>query len=247
VPAADSIPVILGLILAAWVTSFTALAILRLRPGLAARLAEVPGLMRFQLLVIGAMAVFVLVPAPIRGVIFGVLALRILHEVTRIHRGQWGRRRLATVVLFPVVPLVLFATVLGAKAAATLLLAFMLVEAFDSFSLVGGKLVGRTPLAPKLSPKKTVEGLLFGGAVMAGLCAALVPFAVLTPAQAGLAALVTVVFGTAGDLLASHGKRLAGVKDYPRLIQGQGGLLDMFDSWIVVAPVLAWTLDAFSG
>jgi phosphatidate cytidylyltransferase len=55
----------------------------------------------------------------------------------------------------------------------------------------------------------------------------------------GVLAIATAVAATAGDLLGSVPKRRAGIKDYPVILRGQGGLLDILDAWLVTGPLVA--------
>ncbi len=111
------------------------------------------------------------------------------------------------------------------------------VQMSDVFQYVCGKLFGRHPIAPKLSPNKTVEGF-FGG----GLCATLLgaglwwitPF---TPLQAAGFAALCVVMGFFGGLVMSAIKRDRGVKDYGEILPGHGGMMDRIDSICFAAPV----------
>jgi phosphatidate cytidylyltransferase len=114
---------------------------------------------------------------------------------------------------------------------------FVLVMLSDALQWIGGKVLGRTPLVPRVSPKKTWEGFLFG----AGACGA--AGALIGPSVMGLSVVMGAVLGTTivalglfGDILASGWKRDAGVKDSGTLIPGQGGLLDRCDSILFVAP-----------
>jgi phosphatidate cytidylyltransferase len=155
-------------------------------------------------------------------------------------------RRLALmgrVALFP--GLAVFALALAASMPASrsaLLLAFILTEMFDSFAVLGGRLFGRHKIFPRLSPRKTVEGLLSGLAALTIF--ALMLMAIVSPGRALVGAAGTAVAAIVGDLLASAPKRAAGVKDYPTIIREQGGLLDILDAWLVSGPVLAglWLL-----
>lgn len=145
-------------------------------------------------------------------------------------------------LVFPALPFALF--VFAARrfdAALIFVLSLLIVEIFDSFSLLGGRLIGKRSLAPKLSPKKTWEGLAVGLMAVAlsafGLAAILdkeLPIIVAVAAVATAGAI-------AGDLMASAAKRRAGVKDYPIILPVQGGLLDIMDAWIVAGPLAAFT------
>jgi phosphatidate cytidylyltransferase len=120
----------------------------------------------------------------------------------------------------------------------TLLLIVTMI-ASDSAQYYTGRMFGRRPLAPLISPKKTVEGaiggLVLGSAVMVigGLWVfPEAPRLVLT-----LAAATVVAVGMVGDLFESLLKRSAGVKDSSNLIPGHGGVLDRIDSWLFAGPI----------
>lgn len=105
-----------------------------------------------------------------------------------------------------------------------------------------GKRVGRTKLAPDISPGKTWEGLAGGvaGAGLAGLlCAGLTPFPY-TTAECVILAMLLAFVAQAGDLFESHLKRQADVKDSGTLIKGHGGVLDRLDGMLSTAPVFAF-------
>jgi phosphatidate cytidylyltransferase len=107
---------------------------------------------------------------------------------------------------------------------------FLVTAAFDGFSQVVGQWLGRHRLAPRVSPAKTVEGML-GGFVAAGVVAwATRAWLHLGAIDAVLLGIAIGVAGLAGDLGASWLKRRAGLKDYSALLPGQGGVLDRFDS-----------------
>lgn len=114
----------------------------------------------------------------------------------------------------------------------------------DVGAFLVGRRFGRTPLAPRLSPNKTREGLA-GTVLGAGL--GIAPFApVLAPAFGG--AFVIVLVGLVslgavwGDLLESAAKREAGHKDAGGWLPGFGGILDRIDSLLVVLPLAYWAL-----
>ncbi len=162
-----------------------------------------------------------------------LLALAILATAFAILVKDPGHP-IANLIAFPAVPLVvLAAAAIRGDVAAWLLVAFFLVETFDSYALLGGKLFGRRKAFPTLSPNKTVEGLL-SGAVMLMLTAAIVGWVLadLPPLGSMAMALFAGMLAVCGDLAASRLKRAAGIKDYPHLMRHQGGLLDITDAWI---------------
>jgi phosphatidate cytidylyltransferase len=145
-------------------------------------------------------------------------------------------------LVFPALPFALF--VFAARrfdVAFIFVLSLLIVEIFDSFSLLGGRLIGKRLLVPKLSPKKTWEGLAVG-LLAVGFSA----FALAAILDKELPVVVVIAIAAtagaiAGDLMASAAKRRAGVKDYPTILPVQGGLLDIMDAWIVAGPLAAFT------
>ncbi len=123
-----------------------------------------------------------------------------------------------------------------------LLLILCLTWSTDSFAYVGGRLLGRTKLAPTISPKKTVEGAVFGmiGGIVTSLL--LVHFADrLTPLLA-LLILICPFFAILGDLVESGLKRHFNVKDSHveglDVLPGHGGVLDRIDGMLLVILVV---------
>ena len=128
-----------------------------------------------------------------------------------------------------------------------LLLALFLVWAADTGAYFagrafGGKLFGGRKLAPRISPNKTIEGLL-GGVVLAVVVALVGAKLIGTDNGALLSviavAIVTVLFSVVGDLFESLLKRHINVKDSSNLIPGHGGVLDRVDSVLAALPVFA--------
>ena len=106
-----------------------------------------------------------------------------------------------------------------------------------------GRRFGRRPLAPVLSPNKTVEGLV-GGAALALAAAGAVGFFEFGPfdLMGGLAlGAIVVVMAPLGDLAESMVKRSMGVKDMGSTLPGHGGVLDRIDALVFVIPA-AWVL-----
>lgn len=116
---------------------------------------------------------------------------------------------------------------------------FLLIWINDSFAYLSGVLLGRHPLWPSVSPKKTWEG--FAGGLVFTLIASLGWAHWFSPEkmlQWIIIALLLVVSGTLGDLYESWLKRKAGLKDSSHLIPGHGGILDRFDSLLFAAPAV---------
>jgi phosphatidate cytidylyltransferase len=110
--------------------------------------------------------------------------------------------------------------------------------ATDSFAELSGRLLGGRKLCPRLSPGKTVAGLL-GGLGAAITVSTLLGF-LLPGARAWRMALVglsTSLGAVGGDLCFSAIKRRVGVKDFSNLLPAHGGVLDRFDSLALAAPV----------
>jgi phosphatidate cytidylyltransferase len=123
-----------------------------------------------------------------------------------------------------------------------LLLLLVLVWVGDTAAYAVGKTIGRSPMAPALSPKKTWEGSAAN--LVASIAVGVIAARWLPVPQGfiiGLVALANIA-GQAGDLLESAYKRGAGVKDSGRLLPGHGGMLDRVDSLALAAPMAWWYL-----
>jgi phosphatidate cytidylyltransferase len=129
-----------------------------------------------------------------------------------------------------------------AASPAQVLFVFLCVSACDGFSQVVGQYVGRTPLAPVVSPHKTVEGFLGGAVASAAVAIVLRDLVPMPAAGAVIAGAGIAGAGLAGDLAASWVKRRAGMKDFGTRLPGQGGVLDRFDSFIAALGVSALAL-----
>ena len=107
----------------------------------------------------------------------------------------------------------------------------------DTFALFTGMLVGKHKLCPKISPKKTIEGLV--GGVLMGTIAATVFYNTVISSSVPLVlvimlTLLLALVGQLGDLVFSSIKRYYDVKDFSDIIPGHGGILDRFDSLVFV-------------
>lgn len=123
-----------------------------------------------------------------------------------------------------------------------LLTALATVWAADTGAYFSGRHLGRHKLAPRVSPNKTIEGMV--GGVIAGTLVAM-GFATFAGAPAGdlpkvaLVAAAAVLFSVIGDLYESLLKRHAGKKDSGTLIPGHGGVLDRVDAMLAALPAFA--------
>lgn len=145
------------------------------------------------------------------------IAIMVLHEYGRPASGLWYSPNCTLMTLLP-------------------------VWAGDTFAIIAGKTIGKHPLAPQISPGKTVEGGL------ANLGAALIlsfitgSFLGLSPLACTLCGLATGLGGQLGDLFESFVKRQLGVKDSSNFLPGHGGFLDRMDSLFFSAVPVAISL-----
>ncbi len=114
---------------------------------------------------------------------------------------------------------------------------FLIATMTDTFAYITGRYIGRNPLAPLISPKKTIEGLI-GGTIMGVIIGSIYYTTVInTGLDIGIIVFVTLclsLIGQLGDLVFSAIKRYYGVKDFSNLIPGHGGILDRLDSIIFI-------------
>jgi phosphatidate cytidylyltransferase len=133
---------------------------------------------------------------------------------------------------------------IAGREAVLLLIATVVVS--DSAQFYTGRALGRTPLAPVLSPKKTREGAI-GGFVIAPIFLAAAGYywlPVYPPVWLAALGAGIVIAGIIGDLFESMLKRAADVKDSGAMIPGHGGVLDRIDALLFAAPVFYFFLRA---
>jgi phosphatidate cytidylyltransferase len=132
----------------------------------------------------------------------------------------------------------------GGRTATLLLIATVIVS--DTAQYYSGRAFGRRPLAPAISPKKTIEGAV-GGLIAASLFmtfAGRFVFPVARPVALLLLGVAIVALGISGDLFESRLKRVAGIKDSSALIPGHGGVLDRIDALLFATPAYYLYLQA---
>lgn len=155
----------------------------------------------------------------------------------RVSRIQWAV--MLTVYCISHAPALVLLPVPGYEGQGFLLLFFLtaVVQFSDVMQYVFGKLMGKTKLAPVISPSKTVEGLVGGGLSAMILGAALWWITPFSPLVAAAMAGLIVIAGFLGGLSLSAVKRSMGAKDWGTMVQGHGGVLDRMDSVSFAAPV----------
>lgn len=127
----------------------------------------------------------------------------------------------------------------------------------DTGAYFAGRAFGKHKLAPLISPKKTVEGAV-GGVLVSALCLMLSCWGYQWAVSYFFHEQVTIlwfhavwigmlcpVMGIVGDLMASVVKRQTGIKDFGKIMPGHGGVMDRFDSFLMVAPTLYLVLQFF--
>lgn len=155
----------------------------------------------------------------------------------RAAKVQWGL--MISVFCISHVPALLTLNIPNYEHRQLLLIAFLVivVQSSDVLQYVWGKLCGRRPIAPVLSPSKTWEGFIGGVAsasLLGGLLWWITPFSFF--GALGMA-LVINLMGFLGGLVMSAIKRDRGIKDWGHMIEGHGGVLDRLDSVCFAAPV----------
>jgi phosphatidate cytidylyltransferase len=120
----------------------------------------------------------------------------------------------------------------------------VLVGCNDTFGYIVGVLLGKHPLAPKISPKKTWEGL--AGSVIFTVIGGALAFEYIMDMHwwiGVVVGLVIVATATCGDLIESAMKRDLSLKDMGTLLPGHGGMLDRLDSVVLSAPAMWLALE----
>ncbi len=135
---------------------------------------------------------------------------------------------------------------------AIIMLIILAVELNDVFAYISGKLIGRRKIAPHTSPNKTLGGALGAMTLTTTLVMWLgqIVFtgsAIDMPVRLFALGVIVSVAGQFGDLMVSSIKRDIGIKDMSAAIPGHGGLLDRFDSLLLVAPAVFHYVGYFRG
>jgi len=182
---------------------------------------------------------------PVALLVFGLVAAQVLVASHTVQRAAAD----AFAIVYLGVPLGLLAQIHIRHGAWITLLLIATIVVSDSSQYYAGRAFGRRPLAPAISPKKTVEGAV-GGLIVATIFLViagtwLLPGA--APVPLAVAGVVLVVLGICGDLFESRLKRDAGVKDSSALIPGHGGVLDRIDALLFATPAFYLYLRTLGG
>ena len=155
----------------------------------------------------------------------------------RVSETQWAL--MICVYCASHVPALLYLHIPGFEGRNVILIAYLIfvVQLSDVMQYVWGKLIGRTKVAPNLSPSKTWEGLIGGALTATAIGTALWWMTPFSPLQAAGMCLLLTIMGFFGGLVMSAIKRDRGVKDWGHLIAGHGGFIDRLDSVIFAAPI----------
>ena len=124
-------------------------------------------------------------------------------------------------------------------------LIFIIAFATDTCAYFAGYAFGKHKLIPKVSPKKTIEGSIGGILGSTLICLAFGYYFNIDLKVIVILGFLGSIVAQVGDLFASSVKRYVGIKDYGKLIPGHGGILDRFDSVILVAPFVYSIINLF--
>lgn len=187
-------------------------------------------------------------------VVIGALSLREFFVLMRKSRVTSHKSRITIFgTIYIVLPLVLLCTLKDQWQYVVVFLTLVWINDIGAYAI--GSVIGRHPMAPKISPKKSWEGFFAG--VIASTAVALVWWGcyfqgLTTPTDSSVQTkLIWALFGlvialgsVAGDLAESKFKRVLGIKDSGTLLAGHGGMLDRFDA-LYVAAIPFWLFVQF--
>lgn len=200
--------------------------------------------------VIATLAAIAMVPFPwvaVESVLGVALIVAAVGVMTSNRQGATGLQDVSAAVLAPVylgLPLGSLVAIHAVGGREAVLLLVFTIVASDSGQYYAGRLFGRRPLAPRISPKKTREGAL-GGFVVGPAFLVLVGrywLPGVSPLSLAGIGVLLVAAGIFGDLFESMLKRSAGVKDSSALIPGHGGILDRIDALLFATPIFYFYL-----
>ena len=179
-----------------------------------------------------------LVQAGLLVAVVTVLSIPLVVEMPLLDSLRQGAIVLAGMLYIGLTLSYLVAVRLQPEGESFLFFLLLVTWAADTGAYYVGTLYGRRALAPRISPKKTVEGLIGGviGATIVAFVARWTFIPTFTNLDTLVLAVVLTLAGLWGDLVESAMKRSAGVKDSGGLLPGHGGMLDRLDSLLFTAP-----------
>jgi phosphatidate cytidylyltransferase len=196
---------------------------------------------------LGALAMVPFPWVPVESVLGFALAGTAVSIMASNRSGPAMLHDAAAAILAPVyigLPLGSLVAIQGIAGREAVLLLVATVVASDTGQYYAGRLFGRRPLAPRISPKKTREGVLGGFIAGPLVMVVLARYWLPAGAPASLAGIgiLIVAAGIFGDLFESMLKRAANVKDSATFIPGHGGVLDRIDALLFATPVFYYYL-----
>lgn len=185
----------------------------------------------------------------IRALAIGAAIAMTLILISLLRKGPQGFVRSASASVFSLVylPFLMSFAILLARPTAgfgNVMTLIILTGCNDTFGYVFGVLLGKHPMAPHISPKKSWEGL--AGSVIFTALGGYLAFDYLLDINGWIGAavgLLAVITATTGDLIESSLKRDFAIKDMSNLLPGHGGMMDRLDSIVLTAPALWLVLE----
>ncbi|MFM8921288.1 MAG: phosphatidate cytidylyltransferase [Candidatus Nanopelagicaceae bacterium] len=185
----------------------------------------------------------------IRGLAISTAIALSLMLIGLLRKGPEGFVKSASASVFALVylPFLMAFAILLARPSngmAQVMILIILVSCNDTFGYVVGVLLGKHPLVPHISPKKSWEGLI-GSIIFTCTGGALAFYYLIDQAWwlGSLVGLLAVITATTGDLIESSLKRDFAIKDMSNLLPGHGGMMDRLDSVVLTAPALWLVLE----
>ncbi|MBN2260940.1 MAG: phosphatidate cytidylyltransferase [Clostridiales bacterium] len=145
-------------------------------------------------------------------------------------------------IFYIIVPIYLLNGISSSDFPVMVWLVFIIAWGSDTFAYFTGRLIGKHKLAPTISPKKTIEGSV-GGIIGATLSSMIFYYYFDLRELSSLTVfagfiIITTVISQLGDLVASKIKRIFNIKDFGKIMPGHGGILDRFDSVLIIIPLV---------
>lgn len=185
----------------------------------------------------------------IRGSALGTAVALALMLIGLLRKGPQGFVKSASASVFSLVylPFLMSFAILLARPSdgfGRLMTLIILVSCNDTFGYLVGVLIGKHPMAPNISPKKSWEGL--AGSIIFTAIGGYLAFKYLleiNPLIGAAVGLLVVITATTGDLIESSIKRDFAIKDMGNLLPGHGGMMDRLDSIVLTSPALWLVLE----